>query len=40
MSQNIENLYIFDGFSKEVISFFLLMSQTMNVKSKEIIINE
>lgn len=40
MPQDIENLYIFDGFSREVISFFLLMSQTQNKKAKEIIIDE
>lgn len=39
MSQNIENLYIFDGFSKEVIAFFLLMSQTQYRKKWEIVIN-
>lgn len=40
MSQNIESLYIFDGFSKEVIAFFLLMSQTQYRKKWEIIIKE
>ncbi len=40
MTQNIENLYIFDGFSKEVISFFLLMSQTQNRKMFEIVLQE
>jgi len=40
MPQDIENLYIFDGFSREVVSFFLLMSQTQNKKAKEIIIDE
>lgn len=40
MSQNIENLYIFDGFSKEVIAFFLLMSQTQYRKKWEIVIEE
>ncbi len=39
MSQNIENLYIFDGFSKEVIAFFLLMSQTQYRKKWEVVIN-
>lgn len=28
MSTSVENLYIFDGFSKEEIAYFLLMSQT------------
>ncbi len=40
MSQNIESLYIFDGFSKEVIAFFLLMSQNQYRKKWEIIIQE
>lgn len=40
MSQNIENLYIFDGFSKEVVAFFLLMSQTQYRKSGETVIKE
>ena len=40
MPQDIENLYIFDGFSKEVISFFLLMSQTQNRKMFEIVLQE
>lgn len=38
MSQNIENLYIFDGFSKEVIAFFLLMSQTQYRKVGETVV--
>ncbi len=38
MSNTIENLYIFDGFSKEVIAFFLLMSQTQFHKKWETII--
>ena len=40
MSQNIENLYIFDWFSKEVIAFFLLMSQTQYRKKWEVVIRE
>ncbi len=40
MSQNIENLYIFDGFSKEVIAFFLLMSQTQYRKAGETILTQ
>jgi hypothetical protein len=40
MSQNIESLYIFDGFSKEVIAFFLLMSQTQYRKAGEIVLKE
>ena len=40
MSQNIESLYIFDGFSKEVIAFFLMMSQTQYRKKWEIVIQK
>ena len=40
MSQDIEKLYIFDGFSKEVIAFFLLMSQTQYRKPGEVVIRE
>jgi CRP-like cAMP-binding protein len=40
MSNTIENLYIFDGFSKEVIAFFLLMSQTQYRKTGETIISK
>ncbi len=40
MSNTIENLYIFDGFSKEVIAFFLLMSQTQYRKAGETILNK
>ena len=40
MSQNIESLYIFDGFSKEVIAFFLLMSQTQYRKAGEVVLQE
>ncbi len=40
MSKNIENLYIFEGFSNEVIAFFLLMSQTQYRKTGEVIIKE
>ena len=40
MSQNIESLYIFDGFSKEVIAFFLMMSQTQYRKKSEIVIQK
>ena len=35
MSTNIEELYIFDGFSKEEITYFLLMSQTQYRKAWE-----
>ncbi len=35
---NIESLYIFDGFSKEEIAYFLLMSQTQYRKKWEIIV--
>jgi CRP/FNR family transcriptional regulator, cyclic AMP receptor protein len=40
MSQDIDKLYIFDGFSKEVIAFFLLMSQTQYRKPGEVVIRE
>ena len=40
MSNTIENLYIFDGFSKEVIAFFLLMSQTQYRKVWETILKK
>lgn len=40
MSSNIENLYIFDGFSKEVIAYFLLMSQVQYKKLGEVIIRQ
>jgi CRP-like cAMP-binding protein len=33
MAPKIEELYIFDGFSKEEITYFLLMSQTQYRKS-------
>lgn len=35
---SVEKLYIFDGFSDEEISFFLLMSQTQHRKNGERII--
>ena len=38
MSAQIDELYIFDGFSKEEITYFLLMSQTQHRKSGERII--
>ena len=40
MSQNIENLYIFDGFSAEVVAFFLLMSQAQYLKKWEIVMKK
>jgi len=40
MSKNIESLYIFDGFSKEVVAFFLLMSLTQYRKKWEIVLQE
>lgn len=40
MSKNIEKLYIFDGFSKEVVAFFLLMSQTQYRKIFEIVLEQ
>lgn len=39
-TENLENLYIFDGFSKEVISYFLLMTQVQMRKKGEIIIKQ
>ena len=38
MSSPVENLYIFEGFAKEEIAYFLLMSQTQNRKKGEIIL--
>lgn len=40
MSQSIENLYIFDGLSKEVIAYFLLMSQVQYRRAWEVIIRQ
>lgn len=40
MSTNIENLYIFDGFSKEVVAYFLLMTQVQYRKAGEIVISQ
>lgn len=40
MSTNIENLYIFEWFSKEVVAYFLLMSQSQYRKNGEIILNQ
>lgn len=40
MSTNIENLYIFEGFSKEVVAYFLLMTQVQYRKTGEIIIKQ
>lgn len=40
MSTNIENLYIFDGFSKEVVAYFLLMTQAQFRKKGEIILTQ
>lgn len=34
-----ESLYIFDGFSREEIAYFLLMTQTQNRKKGEKVIN-
>ncbi len=39
MATNIEELYIFDGFSKEEITYFLLMSQTQYRKVGERILS-
>jgi len=39
MSPSIDELYIFDGFSKEEITYFLLMSQTQYRKSGERILS-
>jgi CRP-like cAMP-binding protein len=38
MSTPVENLYIFDGFSKEEVAYFLLMSQTQYRKWGETIL--
>lgn len=35
MASDIEQLYIFDGFSKEEVAYFLLMSQTQYRKAGE-----
>jgi hypothetical protein len=35
MTHSISDLYIFDGFSKEEIAYFLLMSQTQFSKAGE-----
>lgn len=35
MSNKIDELYIFDGFSKEEVTYFLLMSQTQYRKAGE-----
>lgn len=40
MSQKIEDLYIFEWFSKEVVAYFLLMSQVQYQKSGEIILSQ
>lgn len=40
MSTNIENLYIFEGFSKEVVAYFLLMTQVQYRKAGEIILKQ
>lgn len=40
MSTNIENLYIFDGFSKEVVAYFLLMTQVQTKRTGEKIISQ
>ena len=40
MAQNIESLYIFEGFSKEVVAYFLLMSQVQYKKAGEIIMRQ
>lgn len=40
MSTNIENLYIFDGFSKEVVAYFLLMTQVQYRKAGEVVLNQ
>ncbi len=39
MSIKIDELYIFDGFSKEEVAYFLLMSQTQYRKAGERILN-
>lgn len=40
MSNSIENLYIFDGFSKEVVAYFLLMSQVQYKNAGEVIMRQ
>ena len=40
MSTNIENLYIFDGFSKEIVAYFLLMTQAQFRKKGDIILKQ
>lgn len=38
MSTSADSLYIFDGFSKEEIAYFLLMSQSQYRKKGEVIL--
>ncbi len=40
MSNGIENLYIFDGFSKEVVAYFLLMSQVQYRQAGEVVVKQ
>ncbi len=40
MSQKIEDLYIFEWFSKEVVAYFLLMSQVQYPKAGEVILKQ
>ena len=35
---NVESLYIFDGFSKEEVAYFLLMSQSQHRRKGEAIL--
>jgi CRP-like cAMP-binding protein len=35
---SVENLYIFDGFSKEEVAYFLLMTQTQHRKKWDVVI--
>lgn len=40
MTSNIEDLYIFEGFSKEVVAYFLLMTQAQFHSEGEIIMRQ
>ncbi|MBP9779375.1 cyclic nucleotide-binding domain-containing protein [Candidatus Gracilibacteria bacterium] len=40
MSNHIEQLYIFEGFSQSEIAYFLLMSQSQTRKSGDVIIKQ
>lgn len=40
MSTHIENLYIFEWFSKEVVAYFLLMTQAQYRKKGEVVLKQ